>query len=141
MDFKQFLTKILKENGRMNDEHVSQILKGDNMLRFRSAFTDSAYEMPEKETEELIRKNIPLNYEFYETVGDLAINFVIVNNINQRLPLYRSTAWLTRLRHYMVEGKTFAKIAYKYHFGDYMRLNDFVVQNHKTYKNGADVQT
>lgn len=138
MDFKDFLYKILKENGQLNDEHIAQILSPHNLLKFRSVFTDSSYSMSPQEIAELNSKNIPLNYEYYETLGDVVVNSVVVNNIAERLPAYRNTAWLTRLRHYLISGKVFAQIAHKHHFGDFIRYGEIVKTNLKLFDNPTD---
>lgn len=140
MEFKNFLNKILKENGQLNDEHIQKILVPENILKFRSVFTDSSYIMTQQEISELNSKNIPLNYEYYETLGDVIINSVVVNNIVERLPAYRNTAWITRLRHYLISGKILAKISYDHHFGDYIRYSGLLEKNLKLFDSPLDYE-
>lgn len=138
--FQEFLYKILKENGQLNDEHTQRVLVPQNILKFRAAFTDSSYVMTPKEKSELDSNNIPLNYEYYETLGDVIINSVVVNNILERLPSYRNTAWITRLRHYLVSGKVLAKLSYEHHFGDYISYGPILENNLKLFDNPMDYE-
>lgn len=138
--FQDFLYKILKENGLLNDDHIHSILVPENILKFRAAFTDSSYVMTPKEIAELNSKNIPLNYEYYETLGDVIINSVVVNNIVERLPSYRNTAWITRLRHTLISGKILAKLSYKHHFGDHIRYGGLLEKNLKLFDSPLDYE-
>jgi len=70
------------------------------MKEFRMAFTHKSY-------------SSDLNYELYEFLGDLTLNWCVGNYIHEKYPKIINVDWLTRMKHALVSKKYLGMMAEK----------------------------
>ena len=108
-DFKVFIQSLL-ELSNLKSKNISILTNKDNLKLYERAFTHSCYHPDE-------------NYEFYELLGDVTCNKIIVWYLKDRFPFLNNSQGvkvIARLRINLVSGKNFSNLAEKLGFENFI---------------------
>jgi dsRNA-specific ribonuclease len=131
--FKQFFINLFIKSG-LDISRATLYTNDENIKYLLTAFTHPSGD-PEN------------NYETYEIYGDVVINTFVAFYILQKFPGITNSAWLAKLEHKLISGKTLAKLAHdngldkyiiygKYKIKD-IDMNEVIASNLDIYKNFA----
>jgi len=100
--FKTFIRKLLQKGG-LKKNNLDSFTDKESMKDFRMAFTHKSY-------------SSEFNYELFEFLGDLTLNWCVGNYIHDHYPDIINVDWLTRMKHALVSKKYLGKMAEKEEF-------------------------
>lgn len=116
--FKEFIIQMLKRSG-LRDRYIKKIWSNnENMEYYEQAFTHSS--VNEKE-----------NYEFFEIIGDVTCNKIIVWYLKDRFPNLQNADGvkvIARLRINLVSRKSFSKIAENLGFEKFIKCEEEIFE-------------
>ena len=116
--FKEFITSILVDRGRMTSEGVKKFTDNESMKKYEQAFIHKSYDPR-------------LNYEKIEFYGDLVINLMSGDYMMERFPKMNSEAWFTRLKQVLTSKKPLSKIAYDNGFPRFIKYGQEIADSIK----------
>ncbi len=108
--FKTFIISLLKRAG-LKEANIKSFTDSKSMKEFRMAFTHKSY-------------SSKFNYELFEFLGDLTLNWVVGNYIHDRWPDIINVDWLTKMKHALVSKKYLGMIAEKAGFYKFIVYSD-----------------
>lgn len=112
MDFDNLL-RMLLVRAKIRDETIDKILENPKYKsQFEAAFIHKSYD-----------DNAKRNYEKFEQLGDLVLNMAIVNYVTRKFPVIQSAHWLSNIKHRLISGKSFAKLASELGFYPYIKMS------------------
>lgn len=126
MEFRQFITSLLKR-GKLNKKHLEEYTDEEGMKKFQTAFTHKSFD----------REN---NYELVELIGDVVVNYSIINYIREWDPKIVSVKYLTRLKHNITSKKELAKIAENAGFLAHIKMSDELKETFEQIVNGKRIR-
>lgn len=104
--FKTFIRGLLKIGG-LKEANLKSYTDVQSMKDFRMAFTHKSY-------------SSDFNYELYEFLGDLTLNWCVGNYIHDKYPDIINVDWLTRMKHALVSKKYLGMMAEKAGFFEFI---------------------
>lgn len=116
--FQEFIIQLLRKSG-LRKKYIDRLCgKEENMILFEQAFTHSS--INEKD-----------NYEFFEIIGDVTCNKIIVWYLKERFPELQNAEGvkvIARLRINLVSRKSFSMIAKKIGFDEFIRCDKEIME-------------
>lgn len=117
-DFVKLLRDLLLR-ADLRNETIDKILSTPKYMdMFHAAFTHKSYD-----------ENAKRNYEVYEQLGDLVLNMAIVNYVTYKFPTIQSADWLSNIKHRLISGKNFARLASDIGFYPHIKMGAEKIQD------------
>lgn len=112
MNFENFICSLVKRANVKNPEIVIK----NNLEMFELAFTHKSID-------------IDNNYELLELVGDVIVNYSVVNYLREWNEKIVSVKYLTRLKHNIISKKELGLIAERAGFFEYIKMSEELREN------------
>ncbi len=116
-EFKTFIRGLLERSG-LKEANLESFTDSKSMKEFRMAFTHKSY-------------SSEFNYELFEFLGDLTLNWCVGNYIHTEWPEIINVNWLTKMKHALVSKKYLVKMAEKVGFFKFIVFSDEIAKELK----------
>lgn len=125
--FEQLIRGLLKRAG-LQEETINRIWATPRYVQmFETAFVHKSYDSDAKR-----------NYEKVENLGDLVLNMAIVNYVVRKHFDILSADWLANIKHRMISGVKFARIATRLGFFEHIKYGDKLVRVGQEFKSFSE---
>jgi dsRNA-specific ribonuclease len=117
LEFKKFISNLLQKYGKLSAKSVDKYTNANNLKEFISACTHWSFDLND-------------NYEFFETIGDVTLNAVIVWYYVSIFPELktmnkdRSTYLLSKLKQKGIQKEQFAEFCEQIGLSNFIRYRE-----------------